>query len=370
MGSWWVLLRTTFEEWNADNATRLAAALAYYTIFSIAPLLVLSVAIAGMFLGREAAQGQLVSQIGSLVGNQAVAVLIQEAVIHASVRSTGLVATVIGLILLFWGAAGVFGELRNSLNSIWDVPPRPHGPVRAVIFERTFALLMVVVSVLLLLASLIASTWLAAAGNWFQHTTPDVPFWTQAANFVFFFFVTLVVFVLIYRYVPDLRIAWRDVWFGAVATALLFSIGRLLISWYLSLSPISSGYGAASSLAVLLLWTYYSAQVFFLGAEFTQVYGRTLGSRRNEHQLIETPIPATPAQTVQTYTGTIVPAAEPGNAEEGAPTPALMPAARAGVKGVTRSSRRLITPLVKVGAAFGVIAVLSIFNLVVSPLRR
>ena len=341
-------------------------------------------AAAGLFYGREAAQGQLLGEIKRYVTDPDAAQLIQTAVENARVPTTSLFATLVGFALLVWGATGVFGELRNALNNIWDVPPRSDAGLRGVVVNQLLTVAMVMVSGLLLLTSLIASAMLSAATDWINTWWPGMATWTQVVNFVFLFFVTLFVFALIYKFVPDVPIAWRDVWAGAVATALLFSLGRLLLGWYLGRSTIASTYGAASSLAVVLLYTYYSAQMFFLGAEFTQVYGRTFGSRRVEHQLIETPIPAEPQQTVETPEGAIVPLPgaliQPETAgEEAAGVPAAAPSSPAAPvqepAAVAKSQamerlRRLARPLGQVGAALGVIALLSVVNLVAAPLRR
>lgn len=374
------MLRTTFEEWNADNAARLAAALAYYTIFSIAPLLVIVVAVAGLFYGREAAQGQLLGEIERYVTDRDAAQLIETAVENARVPTTSAFATAVGFVLLFWGATGVFGELRNALNNIWDVPPRTDAGLRGVLVHHLLTVVMVAVGGFLLLLSLVASAALSAATDWINIWWPGMATWTQVINFVFLFFVTLLIFLLIYKFVPDVHIAWRDVWAGAIATALLFSLGRLLIGWYLGRSTIASAYGAASSLAIMLLYTYYSAQMFFLGAEFTQVYGRTFGSRRVEHQLIETPLPAEPQQTVETPSGQIVPVENAASAtdavvatsaiDEPPPPPADDHATSGGRAALAGRLRRLGRPLGQVGAALGVIALLSVVNLVVAPLRR
>ena len=380
--SLWILLRTTFEEWNADNAARLAAALAYYTIFSMAPLLVIVFAVAGLFYGREAAQGRLLVEIERYITNRDAAQLIETAVENARVPTTSALATLVGFALLFWGATGVFGELRNALNNIWDVPPRTEDGLRGVLVNQLLTWAMVVVGGLLLLASLVTSAAMSAATEWINTWWPGMATWTQVVNFIFLFLVTLLVFALVYKFVPDVPIAWRDVWAGAVATALLFSLGRLLIGWYLGRSTISSTYGAASSLAIVLLYTYYSAQMFFLGAEFTQVYGRTFGSRRAEHPLIETPMPAEPQQTVATPGGTIVPAAAveaaqaipPAGAAEAArellvaPEGEQPPAPDAHPR--LARLRDLARPFGQVGAALGIIALLSVVNLVAAPLRR
>ncbi len=380
--SLWILLRTTFEEWNADNAARLAAALAYYTIFSMAPLLVIVFAVAGLFYGREAAQGRLLVEIERYITNRDAAQLIETAVENARVPTTSAFATLIGFVLLFWGATGVFGELRNALNNIWDVPPRTNDGLRGVLVNQLLTWAMVVAGGILLLASLVTSAAVSAATDWINTWWPGMATWTQVVNFIFLFLVTLLVFALVYKFVPDVPIAWRDVWAGAVATALLFSLGRLLIGWYLGRSTISSTYGAASSLAIVLLYTYYSAQMFFLGAEFTQVYGRTFGSRRAEHLLIETPIPAEPQQTVATPGGTIVPAAAVEAAQAVPPVGAaeaareLLAAAESEPPPAPDAHprlarlRNLARPFGQVGAALGIIALLSVVNLVAAPLRR
>jgi membrane protein len=371
--SLWILLRTTFEEWNADNAARLAAALAYYTIFSIAPLLVIVVALAGLFYGREAAQGQLAHEIERYVSNPDAADLIQTVIENARVPETSAFATLVGFALLLWGATGVFGELRNALNNIWDVPPRKEWGVRGFLIDRLLPLLMVVISGALLFASLVASTALAAATNLLDIYWPGASTTSHVVNFLFLLLVTFIVFGLMYKYVPDVPIRWVDVWPGALATAVLFSVGRLLIGWYLAQSSIASAYGAASSLALLLLYTYYSAQVFYLGAEFTQVYGRTYGTRRAEHQLIEQPIPAMPQQTVEDPSGTIVPAPNTQGVVPPDQTPVQEDSTEVQSPAPQREPtrlRRMIRPVGQAGAALGVIALLSVVNLVVGPLRR
>lgn len=281
----WHLLKTTLLEWNADNAAHLSAALAYYTFFSLVPLLIIATAIAGLVFGQEAARGELVNQIALYVGYEA-ANLIQTILRNANATTPNLVATIGGFIFLLYGATGVFSELKNSLNLIWDAPQRNGSPWRSVVLDRLFALFMVFGCGFLLLLSLIISTTLAATTNWLYYWWPSMAMLTQVATFFISFLLTVLVFGLIYQFLPDVTIAWRDVWSGAMATALLFSIGRHLISLYLSYSSIGSTYGAAGSLAVTLLWIYYSAQVFFLGAEFTQVYARTKGTRWREHELL------------------------------------------------------------------------------------
>jgi membrane protein len=350
LSSAWHLLRTTLEEWNADNATHLAAALAYYTIFSLAPLLIIAIAIAGLLFGREAAQGQLVGQIEAYINDGQTAEFIQSMLKNASTPATNILATMVGVAVLLFGATGVFGELKNSLNLIWDAPARPSS-IRNLIIQRILTLAMVLVSGFLLLASLIVSTVLVAAKDWVEVIWPGMGAFGLAANFLFFFLVTVLLFALVYKYVPDMNIAWRDVWIGAAATAVLFSAGRYLISLYLSHSTVQSTYGAAGSLAVLLLWVYYSAQIFFLGAEFTQVYARTEGSRRHEHPLLLEEESA-PEVLVD-------------KAVEPASTTAIRPARP------KQTWRRSVTrPLFALVTAVGILAALSVINIVREPFRK
>jgi membrane protein len=339
-------MKTTVEEWNADNASRLAAALAYYIIFSMAPLLVIGFAITGMVYEREAAQGRLVGQIARYVNSREVAELIQSMIKSAGAPSTSLLTTVVGTITLLYAASSVFAELKDALNQIWDVPPKPASGLRHVVVNRLLMLVMVIVSGFVLLASLVADTAMAAATTWMRIRWPSLAMVSQGPSFLFFFLMTVFVFALIYKYVPDIRIAWRDVWIGAVATALLFSIGRLLISSYLGRSTAGSSLGAAGALGLLVIWIYYSAQLFFLGAEFTQVYGRTYGSRWREYGLL----PELPVEAVT----------QEEEVRDGIPTHAP----------VEKRQRSLTRPLSDLALAIAVIGVLSLFNLIRQPFRK
>jgi membrane protein len=298
----------------------------------------------------------------------------QTVIENARVPETSAFATLAGFALLMWGAAGVFGELRNALNSIWDVPPRTSVSIRGFLIDRLLPLLMVIISGALLLASIVASAALASATNFLDLYWPGTAASTNAVSFWFQLVLTFLIFALMYKYVPNVPIRWADVWPGALATALLFSAGRLLIGWYLARSSVASAYGAASSLAILLLYTYYSAQVFYLGAEFTQVYGRTYGSRRAEHQLIEQAIPATPQQTIADPSGMIVPAPNALDAVPPADTPIGGYEAEMTTAAVPKRShprlQRIARPVAQSGMALGVIALLSVVNLVAGPLRR
>ncbi|MFB3817261.1 MAG: YihY/virulence factor BrkB family protein [Candidatus Methylomirabilales bacterium] len=275
----WTLLRDAYYEWSDDNAPRLGAALSYYTVFSVAPLLILSIAVVGLVFGEEAARGQVMGQIRGLVGDQ-VAGAVQGMIASSRDTSSGILATLVGLGTLLFGASGVFTELQASMNQIWDVPPRPGG-VWGLVKGRFFSFAMVLAAGFLLLVSLILSAALSAVAAYFQYLLPRaLSEWAVygidlGASLAIF----TVLFALMFRVLPDTRTAWRDVWFGAVATALLFAIGKTLIGLYLGRSSVTSTYGAAGSLIVLLLWVYYSAQILFYGAELTQVYARRYGSQ-------------------------------------------------------------------------------------------
>jgi membrane protein len=276
------LFEETYNEWSKDNAPRLGAALAYYTVFSLAPLLVVVIAVAGLAFGPAAARGQIVWQIEDLIGKQG-AEVVQIMLQAAWSPSQGIVATVLSLLALVLGASLVVSELRGSLNVVWNVRTPPARGFIAefvdLIRERLYAFFLVLGIGFLLLVSLVANAALAVLGKYFQSRLPTPEFVLQIANFVLWFGVTTFVFALIYKMVPDVEISWSDVVVGAAMTSLLFTLGKLVISLYLGKSSIASAYGAAGSLVVLLAWVYYSAQVFFLGAEFTQVYANKFGSR-------------------------------------------------------------------------------------------
>lgn len=289
--AWFSLLKETFQEWNEDKAPRLAAALAYYTAFSLAPLLIVVISIAGLIYGHDAVVGRLQYEIQGLVGAQA-ASAIQDMLANFSHPASGIIATVIGLITLLLGAAGVFGQLQDALDTIWEVAPKPGQGIMAIIRQRFISFTMVLGIGFLLLVSLVVSAGVTAVGTLIGDRIPQSAFLLQLVNFVISFGVIMLLFALIYKVLPDVTIGWRDVWMGAAVTALLFTIGKLLIGLYLGSSSVGSAYGAAGSFVILLLWIYYSAQILLFGAEFTQVYARTYGSRivpsKNAIQLSET----------------------------------------------------------------------------------
>jgi membrane protein len=275
--SLWTLVKETFSDWSEDKAPRLAAALAYYTIFSLAPLLIIVIAIAGRILGDAAVTGEVAAQIQNLIGNEDAAKFIEEMVAAARKPTTSTVATVIGIFTLLLGASGLFGQLQDALNTIWEVAPKPGRGWLATIKDRFLSFTMVLGIGFLLLVSLVLSAALSAFGS-FLGSDEESIVW-QILNFVISFGVITLLFAMIYKVLPDVKIAWSDVWIGAAATALLFTLGKFLIGLYLGRSGISTTYGAAGSLVLILIWIYYSAQILFLGAEFTQVYARRFGTR-------------------------------------------------------------------------------------------
>ena len=276
------LLKDTFREWREDGANRLAAALAYYTTFSLAPLLVLIIAIAGLAGGREAAQTQTMAQVEDLLGNEG-REFVEGMIESASRPETGLAATLIGAVTLLFGALGVFGELQNSLNTIWEVKPKPAmgwmDAVRRFVLKRLLSFTMVLGIGFLLLASLVISAAVSAFGEYIGSRWPMADFWLNLINFIISFMVITFLFAMIFKFLPEIKIAWKDVWLGAAVTSALFSLGKFLIGLYLGRSEVGNTFGAAGSLAILLIWIYYSAQILFFGAEFTQVYASRYGSR-------------------------------------------------------------------------------------------
>jgi membrane protein len=275
--------REVFDEWSKDDALSLGAALAYYTIFSIAPLLVLVIAIVGLVFGRAAAQGQIVAQIQDAIG-AAPAQMIEGMIARANQPTSGVVATVVSLATMFFGATGVFGQLQSSLNKIWDVHHKRQGGIRGQLRRRASAFSMILGVGVLLFLSLAASAALSAVHSLLNERFPVLAEVLPFANFAISFGVITALFAMILKMLPDVRIEWRDVWLGAAVTALLFTIGKALIGLYLGRAGVTSVYGAAGSLVLLLLWIYYSSQLLFLGAEFTEVYSRRFGSRQGEKE--------------------------------------------------------------------------------------
>jgi len=273
-----LLLRETIVEWWNDDAMRHGAALAYYSVFSLAPILVISVALAGLVFGEEAARGHIVREIGGLVGHDG-AEAIQSLIEKASLQEdTGLAASLIGVATLLFGATAAFGQLQYALNRIWDVREDARGGWKGHVRARFVSFSMVLVIGFLLLTSLVVTAALAAldqlVGTRAEYLQPIL----NALNTIVSLGVITCLFAAIFKVLPDKRIAWRDVWLGAAVTALLFVVGKTLIGLYLGNTGVASTYGAASSVVVLLVWIYYSAQIVFLGAEFTHVVARRRGA--------------------------------------------------------------------------------------------
>ncbi|MCU0760161.1 MAG: YihY/virulence factor BrkB family protein [Steroidobacteraceae bacterium] len=274
----WELLKRTFERWSAHEAPRLGAALAFYSMLSLAPLMVLVVAIVGLAFGETAAATQVAGQVRDMVGEEG-AEAIQALVWNARTSSASTLASAIGIATLLFGASSVFAELRAILNLVWEAE-RPQGlGFVTLLRHRFFSFGMVLGVGFLLIVSLTISAALAAASKYFSQWLPVPAEALDALNFIVSFAVTTGAFALIYKYVPVVRIAWNDVWIGAFATALLFTVGKTLIGLYLGRASFGSAYGAAGSLIVVIVWVYYSAQIFIFGAEFTHVYAHTRGSR-------------------------------------------------------------------------------------------
>jgi membrane protein len=273
------LFRQTFQEWNEDRVPRLAAALSYYTVFSIAPLLIVVITIASLAFDQAAVTGRLDEQIQGLVGREG-ADMVQEMIRNAQRPAESTLATVIGVVTLLLGAAGVFGQLQDALNTVWGVEPKPGNGILKAIKDRFLSFTMVLGVGFLLLVSLVISAVLSGLHNFIAGYLPGAQFILQILNTVISFGVITLLFAMIYKFLPDLNIEWRDVWIGAAFTALLFTIGKLLIGLYLGNSSVASTYGAAGSLVIILLWIFYSAQILLFGAEFTQVYAHQYGSRR------------------------------------------------------------------------------------------
>ena len=278
------LLKGAFKSWTEDKASRLGAALAYYTIFSIGPLLVVIIAIAGFVFGQSASQGQIVGSIKSVVGDDG-ARMIQAMVKSASNPTAGIIATVIGGVTLLLGAAGIFGQLKDALNTIWDVKAKAGGGIMSTIKRNFLSFGMLLGTGFLLLVSLVINAALSAVSKFVENTIPGGPLLWQIVNYVVTLGVITLLFAMIYKVLPDADIPWNNVWIGAVATALLFVLGQVVLGIYFSLSNPGSAFGAAGSLVLILVWIYYSAQILFFGAEITDVYSKKHGSpvRPSQH---------------------------------------------------------------------------------------
>ena len=272
------LLKQAGWNWFDDQAPTLGAAVAY-TVFSLAPLFIIAVAIAGLVFGREAAQGQIFEQLRVLIG-QTSSAAVEDVVQSAdSEPVTGVFATIVGFLALVIGASGVFAQLQASLNAIWRVEPKPGRGLWGLIQDRVLSFGFILIVGFLLLISLILTAIIAFIGEWFGGFVPGVETLIQILNAILSLAIITLLFTMIFKFLPDVKIAWRDVWIGALITAALFTAGKEVLGLYLGKSGVASSYGAAGSLIVLLLWVYYSAQILFFGAEFTKAYANKFGSR-------------------------------------------------------------------------------------------
>jgi membrane protein len=301
---WKELLVQTAKDWSEDKVPRLGAALAFYTALSIAPLLVISLRVAALFFGNEAAAGEIERQGQAMIGQKGAEAL-QAMIENAHQENHGTLAAVLGIVTLLFGASGVFGQLQDSLNTIWEVQPKPGRGVWGFIRDRFLSFAMVMGCAFLLLVSLVVSAGLSAATKFTGSFGDDFQWIATLINFVVSFAVITGIFALTFKLVPDVKVAWHDVWIGAVITALLFVIGKFALGLYLGRSSMESSYGMAGSLIVLLVWVYYSAQIVFFGAEFTQVYANRYGRRI---------VPAANA----------IPVTEEARAQQGMPSPGGM----------------------------------------------
>ena len=281
----WLLVKVAASSWVDDYAQSMGAALAYYTMFSIAPLLLIVISIAGLIFGNDAARGEIFEQLRDLMGTQG-ALAIQGLLESVNKPAESLTATLVGSVLLMIGASTVFGELQSSLDRIWRAPKREKGGLVTLLRTRLLSFGMIMGIGFLLLVSLVVNAGLAALGKLWGPVFAERAFLASILNAVFGFALTTTMFAMIYKIMPRVTVAWADVWIGSSVTALLFTLGKVLIGVYIGKSGVTSGFGAAGSLVVVLVWVYYSAQIFLMGAEFTWAYALTFGSRK------EQPIPA------------------------------------------------------------------------------
>lgn len=283
----WNFLKTTVEQWLEEGPFQLAAALAYYTLFSLAPLLIILTGIVGMFAGESKAESYIFSAVAGLVGGQS-ARAVQEMMENANRDGGGLFATLVGIALVLFGAGGVVGQLQSSLNTIWGVKTKTQRGLWPIIRARFLSYAMLLGIGFLLLVSLVVTTVLSAVSAYFGSLLPGIAFFWPILDLVISFGFVTALFALIYKVLPDVRIAWKDVWVGAALTAFFFSVGKVLIGYYLGKRAVAASYGAAGSLVTVLLWVYYSALIFFFGAEVTRVYATRFGGGLQPTQIAAT----------------------------------------------------------------------------------
>lgn len=269
------VFKQSFKEWGEDKAPRLGAALAYYTIFSIGPLLVIVIAVASFVFGN--AQDQIVSTIQGVVGEGG-AKVIKDTIENANKGGANIIATIIGIVTLLLGASGVFGQLKDALNTIWEVQPKPGLGIVNTIKERFFSFTMVLGTGFLLLISLVVTAAVSALNEVLKSILPGGDIVGQVVSFLVSILIVALMFTLLFKFLPDVKITWSDVWIGGLMTAILFTLGQFALGFYLSSGAVGKSFGAAASFVVILVWIYYSTQILLFGAEFTQVYTNKYGS--------------------------------------------------------------------------------------------
>lgn len=278
----WRLVKQAAADWVDDRATSMGAAIAFYTIFSLAPLLLIAIAVAGLVFGEDAARGAVVEQLGGMVG-EAGAKGIQAVLDAARSPAGGVAGTIAGVATLIIGASTVFAELQSDLDQIWKVPPtRQNNGIAGVVRTRLLSFGMILGIGFLLIVSLLASAAIAALGKWWGGWFGEAEALLQVVNAAVSFAVITLLFAMIFKIMPNVRIGWGDVWIGAAVTSVLFTIGKSLIGLYIGKTALASSFGAAGTFVVVIVWVYYSSLVFLLGAEFTQAYARSHGSRRGD----------------------------------------------------------------------------------------
>ncbi len=275
----WDLIVEAYNEWSADNALRLGASLAYYTVFSIAPLLILVMAIVGFVYGGDAAKGQILGQVKDIAGPRIASTL--QSMLNPQTRSSGLLATVVSIVTLLVGASGVFVELQDAMNIIWEAPRQVSAGLWTMVKDRLISFAIVFALGFVLLVSLVLSAVLSGVSGYLTAMLPGpLSGWmVEALHFIVSFGVITVLFALMFKFLPDVKTRWGDIWVGAVITALLFTIGKFALGLYLGRNGTTSIYGAAASFILLLMWVYYSAEILFYGAEMTKVYAKRRGWR-------------------------------------------------------------------------------------------
>ena len=295
----WALIKAAAKSWSDDYAPSMGAALSYYTLFSIAPLLLIVISIAGLVFGQDAARGEIFGQLNGFMGSEAAAA-IQGLLESVNKPAQGTLATIFGVVLVLIGATSVFGELQDAMDRIWRAPARHQtSGLWGLLRTRLLSFGMILSVGFLLMVSLVMEAMLSALSRWWSRLFTGWETVAQVINTTASFGLTMLAFAMIYKIMPRVKIDWRDVWIGAGVTAFLFTLGKFLIGFYIGRSGIASGFGAASSIVIVLIWVYYSAQIFLVGAEFTWVYAHIFGSRKGQTRpLLQEPSPPRKLDTV------------------------------------------------------------------------